>query len=69
MDGYHLSRRQLDALADPHTAHARRGAEFTFDGGSFLELVKKLREPLCAETGTMWAPSFDHAEKDPGKFL
>ncbi|KAK7190847.1 hypothetical protein DPSP01_007884 [Paraphaeosphaeria sporulosa] len=65
MDGYHLSRRQLDALPDPVSAHARRGAEFTFDGESFLKLVKKLREPLCPETQTLFAPSFDHAMKDP----
>lgn len=68
MDGYHLSRRQLDALPDPVSAHARRGAEFTFDGESFLKLVKKLREPLCPETQTLFAPSFDHAMKDPGKY-
>ena len=67
MDGYHLSRRQLDALPDPVSAHARRGAEFTFDGESFLTLVKKLREPLCPETQTLFAPSFDHAMKDPGE--
>ncbi|KAF2013761.1 P-loop containing nucleoside triphosphate hydrolase protein [Aaosphaeria arxii CBS 175.79] len=65
MDGYHLSRAQLDALPDPVTAHARRGAAFTFDGDSFLTLVKKLREPLCPETSTLYAPSFDHAVKDP----
>lgn len=67
MDGYHLSRSQLDSLPDSVTAHARRGAEFTFDGDSFLKLVKKLREPLCPETQTLFAPSFDHAIKDPGK--
>lgn len=65
MDGYHLSRSQLDSLPDSVTAHARRGAEFTFDGDSFLKLVKKLREPLCPETQTLFAPSFDHAIKDP----
>lgn len=65
MDGYHLSRAQLDALPDPVTAHARRGAAFTFDGDSFHKLVKKLREPLCPETSTLYAPSFDHAVKDP----
>lgn len=52
-------------MPDPHTAHARRGAAFTFDAPAFLELVKKLREPLCPETETIFAPSFDHAVKDP----
>lgn len=65
MDGYHLTRAQLSAMPDPHTAHFRRGAAFTFDAAAFLELVKKLREPLCPETGTIYAPSFDHAVKDP----
>ncbi|KAL8939928.1 MAG: hypothetical protein Q9216_003085 [Gyalolechia sp. 2 TL-2023] len=65
MDGYHLSRAQLSAMPDPATAHARRGAAFTFDDKPFLELVKKLREPLCPESTTIYAPSFDHAIKDP----
>jgi pantothenate kinase len=65
MDGYHLSRAQLSAMPDPTNAHARRGAAFTFDGDKFLELVKKLREPLMPESKTLYAPSFDHAVKDP----
>ncbi|KAK5171440.1 uncharacterized protein LTR77_004584 [Saxophila tyrrhenica] len=65
MDGYHLTRAQLSAMPDPHTAHARRGAAFTFDAPAFLELVKKLRQPICPETCTIYAPSFDHAVKDP----
>lgn len=65
MDGYHLTREQLSAMPDPDTAHARRGAAFTFDAPAFLTLVKKLREPLLPETGTIYAPSFDHAKKDP----
>lgn len=65
MDGYHLTRAQLSALPDPNTAYARRGAAFTFDAPAFLALVRKLREPICPETGTIYAPSFDHAVKDP----
>lgn len=65
MDGYHLSRAQLSAMPDPATAHARRGAAFTFDDKAFLSLVKKLREPLLPESKTIYAPSFDHATKDP----
>ncbi|KAF2872501.1 P-loop containing nucleoside triphosphate hydrolase protein [Massariosphaeria phaeospora] len=65
LDGYHLTRAQLDAMPDPDSAHARRGAHFTFDGESFTMLVKKLREPLLPETYTIHAPSFDHATKDP----
>ncbi|KAI9678084.1 MAG: hypothetical protein M1817_006028 [Caeruleum heppii] len=65
MDGYHLSRAQLSAMPDPDTAHARRGAAFTFDGSAFLSLVRRLREPILPESRTFYAPSFDHAVKDP----
>ena len=65
MDGFHLSRSQLSAMPDPVTAHARRGAAFTFDDSSFLELIQNLRKPLLPESKTIYAPSFDHAVKDP----
>ncbi|KAL8953796.1 MAG: hypothetical protein Q9222_000361 [Ikaeria aurantiellina] len=65
MDGYHLSRAQLSAMPDPATAHARRGAAFTFDDKALLTLIKRVREPLCPESTTIYAPSFDHAVKDP----
>lgn len=67
MDGYHLTRAQLSALPDPATAHARRGAEFTFDGASFLNLIKSLRDTPSQpqQAAPIYAPSFDHAIKDP----
>ncbi|KAI2625652.1 phosphoribulokinase/uridine kinase [Hypoxylon sp. NC1633] len=68
MDGYHLTRAQLSAMPDPAHAHARRGAEFTFDGAAFLALVRALRSPLPSSTSApavVYAPSFDHALKDP----
>ncbi|KAF1983053.1 P-loop containing nucleoside triphosphate hydrolase protein [Aulographum hederae CBS 113979] len=65
LDGYHLSRAQLDKMPNPKEAHFRRGADFTFDGDGFLHLVKQLRRPLAPETRTIRAPSFDHAIKDP----
>lgn len=65
MDGYHLSRAQLSTLPNPQEARDRRGAEFTFDGASFLTLVRRIREPLTSSTETLYAPSFDHAIKDP----
>ena len=52
-------------MPDPVTAYNRRGAAYTFDDASFLELVKALREPLLPESSTLYAPSFDHAVKDP----
>ncbi|PGH22921.1 hypothetical protein AJ80_02970 [Polytolypa hystricis UAMH7299] len=69
MDGYHLSRAQLAEMSDPVYAAARRGAAFTFDPLKFLDLVRALREPLTTssaqQTKTLYAPSFDHAVKDP----
>lgn len=65
MDGYHLTRAQLAAMPDPAFATARRGAAFTFDGEKFLALVRALRTPITSQTGSLYAPSFDHAVKDP----
>ncbi|KAJ5875661.1 uncharacterized protein N7473_013008 [Penicillium subrubescens] len=65
MDGYHLTRAQLSALPNPTQAFARRGAAFTFDPYKFLHLVRALREPLTPSTKPIYAPSFDHAVKDP----
>jgi pantothenate kinase len=65
MDGYHFTRAILSAMENPEEAHARRGAEFTFDGPSYLKLIQSLRVPLSAETKSIYAPSFDHAVKDP----
>ncbi|KAJ5787274.1 hypothetical protein N7457_002264 [Penicillium paradoxum] len=65
MDGYHLTRAQLAAMPDPVYAAARRGAAFTFDGEKFLSLVQALRQPVTKHTGNLYAPSFDHAIKDP----
>jgi pantothenate kinase len=65
MDGYHLTRSQLSSLPDPLTAHARRGAEFTFDGASFLRLIEALRAVPQPDDSPIYAPSFDHALKDP----
>lgn len=65
MDGYHLSRAQLATMPDPETAIHRRGAAFTFDAEAFYQLVERLREPLTPASPIVYAPSFDHAIKDP----
>jgi pantothenate kinase len=65
LDGYHLTRAQLAAMPDPEEAAYRRGAPFTFDGQKYYELVQQLRERILPETMTVYAPSFDHAAKDP----
>ncbi|TFK47982.1 P-loop containing nucleoside triphosphate hydrolase protein [Heliocybe sulcata] len=64
LDGWHLTRAQLDAFPDPKLAHDRRGAHWTFDGDAYVEFVKSLRQPL-SESSVITAPSFDHALKDP----
>lgn len=65
MDGYHYSRAQLNSFPDPKSAHARRGAAFTFDAASILLLVNNLRKPLSPDTPKIYVPSFCHALKDP----
>lgn len=52
-------------MPDPEYAAARRGAAFTFDGEKFLRLVQSLRDRITTESGNIYAPSFDHAVKDP----
>ncbi|KAF8458956.1 P-loop containing nucleoside triphosphate hydrolase protein, partial [Terfezia claveryi] len=64
MDGYHLTRAQLDLLPDPLTAHFRRGAPFTFDPSSLHSLILSLLH-LPSPSPTISAPSFSHSLKDP----
>ncbi|KAL1852839.1 hypothetical protein Daus18300_012002 [Diaporthe australafricana] len=65
MDGFHLYRSQLAAMPNPAEAIHRRGAAFTFDAERFRQLVRALREPVTGATPAVYAPSFDHAVKDP----
>lgn len=64
MDGYHYYRSELDQMDDPVEAHARRGAEFTFDADRFVKDMKK-----AAVYGVASFPSFDHAKKDPEQHM
>ncbi|KAL4458654.1 hypothetical protein ABPG75_013519 [Micractinium tetrahymenae] len=60
MDGFHFFRRQLDQMPDPELAHARRGAEWTFDARAYHACLASIkREGRCL------APSFDHGVGDP----
>lgn len=63
LDGWHLTRAQLDALPDPKLAHDRRGAHWTFDGEAYVAFIHSLRHDASAEA--IWAPSFSHELKDP----
>lgn len=65
LDGFHLNLAQLAAMPDPEEAAYRRGAPFTFDGQKYFELVQRLRERITPESTAIYAPSFDHAIKDP----
>ena len=42
--GFHLYRRQLDAMPDPALAHAKRGAHWTFDPARFVHHLQRLRQ-------------------------
>jgi pantothenate kinase len=70
MDGFHLTRAELDALPNATEAHQRRGAPWTFDAAKLLSFVRALRAlPVPADAAhavePLYAPSFDHAKKDP----
>jgi len=65
LDGWHLTRAQLDAFPDPKLAHDRRGSYWTFDGHGYVSFVRSLREPVLPDTPAITAPAFDHAAKDP----
>ncbi|KAK9469024.1 P-loop containing nucleoside triphosphate hydrolase protein [Lipomyces arxii] len=65
MDGFHLTRQKLASMPNAEEAIARRGAPFTFDPDGLLGLIRKLRTPIDSDTKTVYAPSFDHAAKDP----
>jgi pantothenate kinase len=66
LDGWHLTRAQLDAMPDPKLAHDRRGSHWTFDAHGYVSFICQSREPvLPGATTTITAPSFDHAVKDP----
>lgn len=77
MDGYHLSRAQLDKLPNSAEAYIRRGAPFTFDVDGFVAYARKLRKwadetPLASPGPGSWpaedvisGPTFDHEAKDP----
>jgi len=68
IDGFHYPRAVLDTFPNAREAYARRGAAWTFDANGVIELLSKLdgsrREPR-ERARVIYAPSFDHALKDP----
>ncbi|KAJ8088812.1 hypothetical protein PM082_014058 [Marasmius tenuissimus] len=65
LDGWHLTRAQLEEFPNPQLARDRRGIHWTFDSAAYLEFVRALREEITSSTPIITAPSFDHATKDP----
>jgi pantothenate kinase len=71
LDGWHLTRAQLDAFPDAKLAHDRRGAHWTFDPESYVSFVRDLRQHLpqpgstIESSSVIYAPSFSHELKDP----
>lgn len=64
MDGFHFTRAQLMQMPQPEVAMHRRGASFTYDAEAYLAFIERLRQPAVPGQ-TIYAPSFDHAIKDP----
>lgn len=80
MDGFHLTRAQLDRFPDPKAAHQRRGSPWTFDAQGAVAMAKQLRAscfppppaPRSSSSSStpfspppLYFPAFDHAVKDP----
>lgn len=76
MDGYHLTRAQLDQFEDPAEAHKRRGSPWTFDAEGVVSMAESLFNSCMSKTKyfddcgsssceSLYFPSFDHAVKDP----
>ncbi|KAJ2296317.1 hypothetical protein IWW55_005148 [Coemansia sp. RSA 2706] len=62
MDGFHLTKRQLQQMPDAPEALRRRGAHWTFDGAAFIATMRRVRD---SEHESVRAPAFDHAVGDP----
>lgn len=60
MDGYHYYRRELDAMPDPESLHARRGAHWTFNAEAFVAAMRRVRTGEAVSL-----PSFAHGVGDP----
>ena len=63
MDGFHLPKKALDAMADPVEAHRRRGAPFTFDPEGLLDMVKRIK--TAGDQEVVKGPGWDHSVGDP----
>lgn len=68
-DGFHYPQTILSSMNSTECPFQRRGAPFTFDSEAFVAFVRRLRGADVTEidepTLALYAPSFDHAAKDP----
>ncbi|SPO44492.1 related to YFH7 - putative kinase [Moesziomyces antarcticus] len=62
MDGWHYPRSVLSTFPNAQEAFDRRGAEWTFDAKRFADFVVTVKSTASTP---LYAPSFDHAKKDP----
>jgi pantothenate kinase len=65
LDGFHLTRKQLDELPNPEEAHLRRGAPWTFDAQGYVDAVHQVRNQSLENGVDVLLPSFSHTLKDP----
>jgi pantothenate kinase len=63
MDGFHLTRAQLNQLPNPEEAFARRGAPWTFDADALAARLHALRH-VAGSAPVPW-PDFQHDIGDP----
>lgn len=63
MDGFHLTKVQLQQMPDPDAALARRGAPWTFDARSLAQRLQDVRDAVGHES-VAW-PDFQHSIGDP----
>lgn len=63
MDGFHLTKAELQQFPDPDLAFARRGAPWTFDVLALQRRLQALRD-AAGRTAVPW-PGFEHAVGDP----
>ena len=63
MDGFHLTRSELQTLPNPDRALARRGAPWTFKPHTMAERLRMLRAAF-GHGDVLW-PGFDHGIGDP----
>jgi pantothenate kinase len=60
MDGFHYYRRELDAMPDAESLHARRGSHWTFNAHAFVAAMHRVRT-----RNEVLLPSFQHGVGDP----